>query len=253
MNGTPPISCMCLTFARPKIVLEEAIYSFLQQDYKGPKELIVLNDFEQQTIKFDHPEVKIINIPKRFKTVGEKRNACAALSTYNMLAVWDDDDIYLPHRLSFSVQMYDEKKRYFKPSKAWMMSDGILTGPKSNLYHSSGIWHRSLFDEVGGYAHMGSGQDMEIELKYEKLIPHKNYNNIKNEEIFYIYRWGGTGSYHLSGFGTDKANQKTGNDKVMDYALERLQAGKIASGEIMLNPSWKLDYPTLVKQYINSL
>jgi len=79
MNETPPVSCMCLTYGRPH-VLEEAIESFLRQDYDGVKELIVLNDLDCQTLRFDHPEVRMINVPSRFYTVGEKRNACAALA-----------------------------------------------------------------------------------------------------------------------------------------------------------------------------
>lgn len=249
MNDLVPISCMCLTFGRPKSVLDEAVHSFLQQDYKGKKELIVLNDYDQQTIKFDHPEVKIVNVNKRFKTVGEKRNACAALATYDMLAVWDDDDIYLPHRLSFSVKMFDENKRFFKPSKAWTLNNGILAGPKSNLYHSGGMWHRSLFDEARGYAHMGSGQDMELELRFEKIIGgDKNYDRIKPEEIFYIYRWSGTGSYHLSAFGMDKANNKPGNDRVFEYTTRHANVPK---GEVVLQPAWKMDYIDLVARHLN--
>ena len=53
----PPVSAMCLTYGRPH-VLEEAIHSFLKQDYLGPKEMIVLNDCDQQVLLFDHPEVK---------------------------------------------------------------------------------------------------------------------------------------------------------------------------------------------------
>ncbi len=102
-------SCICLTYARPD-VLEEAIYSFLQQDYSGPKELVILNDYDQQILEFDHPEVRVINLPKRLHTVGEKRNMAVALAAHDLLFVWDDDDIYLPHRLSFLLERFDPKR-----------------------------------------------------------------------------------------------------------------------------------------------
>ena len=38
----------------------------------------------EQTLEFDHPEVRVINAPVRFDSVGEKRNACAALASYGM-------------------------------------------------------------------------------------------------------------------------------------------------------------------------
>ena len=47
MDTNPPVSCFCLTYGRPRL-LEEAIHSFLQQDYAGPKEMIVLNDYADQ-------------------------------------------------------------------------------------------------------------------------------------------------------------------------------------------------------------
>lgn len=250
MNTTPPISCMCLTYGRPR-VLEEAIESFLRQDYKGEKELLVLNDLADQTLIFNHPQVHIVNIKRRFKTVGEKRNAAAALCYYDWLAVWDDDDIYLPHRLSYSMNMMEETKRYFKPSKALVLNDGKLSGPKSNLYYSSGIWHRSLFDQVRGHAHMGSGQDMEIETKFQEIVPKKNYDAIKPEEIYYLYRWSGTGSFHLSGFGRDtEKKKKPGNEQVADYIADQKKKGLVETGDIILNPNWKVDYLQLVKEYL---
>lgn len=113
MENQPAVSCFCLTYGRPG-VLEEAIHSFLQQDYAGPKEMIVLNDYADQILTFDHPEVQVINVSRRFRTVGEKMNAAAALASHDLLFVWDDDDVYLPHRLSFSVANFDTAKGFFK-------------------------------------------------------------------------------------------------------------------------------------------
>jgi glycosyltransferase involved in cell wall biosynthesis len=134
MDHQPAVSCICLTYVRPEL-LEEAICSFLQQEYGGPKELIVLNDYAKQTLIFDHPEVRVINLPRRFRAVGEKMNAAVALASHNLLFVWDDDDIYLPHRLSFSVEHFDPKKGFFKPNQAWFWSNATLHGPTENFFH----------------------------------------------------------------------------------------------------------------------
>jgi hypothetical protein len=251
----PPISCMCLTFARPRHLLDEAVFSFLQQDYKGEKELLILNDFPNQTIRFVHPQVTILNLPVRFRTLGEKRNAAAALCKYDLLAVWDDDDVYLPHRLSFSASKYDPKKRFFKPSRALVLDDRALSGPKLNMFHSGSIWHRSLFDEVGGYRHMGSGQDTDLEERFFRVIgPGKDYD-IAVEEIFYVYRWSGTSSYHMSGFGKDGegSKEKTGAEKVLDFALRQLAEDRIPRGDVRLEPHWAIDYVALVEEYVTRL
>src|SRR5438105_148799 len=144
MNEKESVSAMCLTYGRPEL-LEEAIECFLIQDYGGDKELIILNDLPEQILEFDHPQVRTINVPKRFRTLGEKRNAAAALASHDVLFVWDDDDIYLPHRLSYSIKMLERERGFFKPSKALVLNSGVLSGPKSNLFHSGSCWTRALF------------------------------------------------------------------------------------------------------------
>src|SRR6185369_2052068 len=164
------VSCICLTYGRPE-VLEEAIYSFLQQDYAGTKELIVLNDYPGQSLTFDHPDVQVINVTKRFRTVGEKRNVAVALASHDLLFVWDDDDIYLPHRLSFSVSRFEPGKGFFKPDKAWLWNDGKLSGPIKNVFHSGSCWSRDLFDAVQGYVAEDKGHDQIFERSLEQQFP----------------------------------------------------------------------------------
>jgi hypothetical protein len=40
----PGISCYCSTFGRPVNLVENSIQCFLDQDYDGPKELVILTD-----------------------------------------------------------------------------------------------------------------------------------------------------------------------------------------------------------------
>jgi hypothetical protein len=252
MKEKPPVSAMCLTYGRPHL-LEEAIESFLRQDYTGAKELLVLNDFPKQTLRFEHPEVKIINVGKRFHSVGEKRNACAALASYDMLMVWDDDDIYLPHRITFSMAKMNAQRGYFKPNKAFMLNNGVLSGPETNIFHSSAAFTRKLFNRVQGYPHIGSGQDVGLEQAIARIYSNKNYAITDAAEIFYLYRWHGTGSYHLSAFGGDKPGEVRGNRKVADYVHKQIAAGKVRVGEIELKPEWRQDYAALVEKYLKKL
>lgn len=250
MDSTPAVSCMCLTYGRPQ-VLEEAIYSFLKQDYAGTKELIILNDLPEQRLVLEHPEVAVVNVPRRFRTVGEKRNACAALASHDLLFVWDDDDIFLPHRLSYSVKMLDPAKGFFKPSKALTLNNGKVAGPNSNLYHSGSCFTKALFDQAHGYRHMGSGQDLDFEVAVEKIVGRpKNFNGIKPADIYYVYRWGGTNSYHLSGFGADRPGQTPGNRKVEQYVQRKIESGELSLGETILEPQWTCDYNRLVAEYL---
>ena len=219
---------MCCTHGRPHL-LEEAIKSFLRQDYPGSKELVILNDQPEQELVFEHPQVRIINIKKSFRSLGEKRNACAALCSHDWLFVWDDDDIYLPWRISWSMQMVDAQRPFFKADSSLILSDGVLSGPEQNLFHSSACFRRDLFDRVGGYPHMGTGEDLEFENRIAEMLQVPSLESVGSprEKLYYIYRWGGTGSYHVSWF--DAASS---HSKVLGHVAEALRLGQLPRGRI---------------------
>ena len=253
MDSLPPVSCFCLTYGRPRL-LEESIHSFLEQDYAGPKEMIVLNDYSDQVLELDHPEVQVINLPKRFRTAGEKMNAAAALASHDLLFVWDDDDVYLPHRLSFSVAGFDLAKGFFKADKAWSWNAGELGDPTKNIYHAGSCWSRRLFDAVGGYAAEGCGYDLLFEQQLESRFPGSTApRRVEPEEIYYVYRWSGTGSYHLSGFGSLRAGQNVGYAQVAARVDEQARRGEIPSGRVVLQPHWEQDYLRLIADRVAAL
>jgi len=222
------ISCYCITYNRPEL-LEEAIESFHRQDYLGEKELVILNDYVGQELIYEHPEVNILNCPKRFRTVGEKRNACIAMCSGDVIFPWDDDDISLPWRISVSLREKGRGK-YFKEKRAWLWQNSeIKPEPRYNNYPSMACWDRSLFEQVGGYSFMQSGQDIDLDKKFQKT-GERNVREISKEEIYYIYKFGGTGHPHLSSFGYGKGWEEIG----------RKEKGR--KEKIILSPKWKEDY-----------
>lgn len=249
----PPVSCLCLTYARPAL-LEEAIHSFLQQQYAGPKELLVVNDYEWQQLELDHPEVRIVNLPKRLRTVGEKMNLAVALAAHDLLFVWDDDDVYLPHRLALSVEHCTSDRGFFKPDAAWVWDSGTLRGPVGNLFHAASCWTRALFDAVGGYAAEGTGYDWEFETRIARAFPGATTPYaIRPEMIYYIYRWGGTGSYHMSAFGEYRPGENVGHQEVEAYVRRSAAAGDTRHGRITLAPRWQRDYRRVVSERIHAI
>ncbi len=131
-------------------LLEEAIECFLRQDYPGQKELIILNDYAEQTLVFDHPEVRVINVPQRLHSVGEKYKMAAGLASHDLIFVWHDDDIYLPHRLSYTVAHLNPTHAFFKADKAWSWNEGKVSGPDENNFHGGSCWRRELFEPGAG-------------------------------------------------------------------------------------------------------
>ena len=245
----PGVSCICPTYGRVKL-LEEAIESFLRQDYPGPKELIVLNDYAQQTLAFDHPDVRIINLPKRFHSVGEMYKAAVALASHDLIFVWHDDDIYLPHRLSYSVAHCDQDTAFFKANQAWFWNQGKLSGPEQNLFHGGSCWRRTLFSQVQGYPHIDNHYDREFEQLCQAENPSAiQVDQIEPNDIYYIYRWGGTGSYHLSALGANGQAQQN----VTVYIAQQAASGQIPQGPIQLKPHWQSDYLALVQAWLATL
>lgn len=253
MLEQPAVSCICPTYGRPEL-LEEAIYAFLCQDYPGRKELVVVNDYADQHLTCDHADVRVFNILKRFRTLGEKMNAAVALAAHDLLFVWDDDDICLPHRLRFSVARFEPQKGFFNPDKTWMWDNGEVSGPVKGLLHAGSCWSRARFDAVRGYGAQGSGQDRVFERRLAQHFPGSTTRyEIAPHDIYYLYRWAGTGSYHISGFGDSKAGLNVGHTQVEAFVHQQASQGYIRRGHIALQPHWHTDYRQLVAQALQAM
>jgi hypothetical protein len=74
------LAALCCTYQRPHL-LGQLIESFRRQDYPlSMRELIILDDAGQYENQHEDGW-RLISVPSRFATLGEKRNACAALAS----------------------------------------------------------------------------------------------------------------------------------------------------------------------------
>lgn len=223
LSDLPPVSCICLNAGYPEH-LEEAIYSFLQQDYDGPKELIILNDDPAQTLAYDHPEIKIVNLPQQVQFERGKWNAAVTFCTHDLIFVWNAADISLPHRISVSVKKISkaDDHLHFMPSTIFIWENERVSGPYHNLFHQGSCWSHRLFDQVGGF----KKADRNSALFNPQLCTtdQPRYDSLMSDEIFYIFR---------------RLNYVT--DKPLP-----------PSGEIQLNPHWQVDYAKLVQDHLTS-
>jgi hypothetical protein len=234
------VSCLCPTYNRAPDnlhLVEEAIESFLRQDYPN-KELIVLNDTPGQSLRFDHPDVRIVNSPVRCSSLGDKRNRMASLATGELLCVWDDDDISLPWRLSKSVQMLGDAE-YYNPRAYWFLDCGRLSHDhRTGTCYFASIYRKCTYEELGGTPDLSMGEDQAM---HEKLITRKMAERppLPVEEWYYIYRWG-VSPVHLSSMSGD----------TFYGALGKLP---IVSGEFTLEPHWEEEYTDMTRAYLFAL
>jgi glycosyltransferase involved in cell wall biosynthesis len=105
-QNCPPVSVVVATRDRPGL-LERAVASILAQDYPGAVECIVV---------YDHVEVRELDVPvtgdRTLKVIGNShrqglpggRNSGVDAAGGELLAFCDDDDIWLPAKLSRQVE-----------------------------------------------------------------------------------------------------------------------------------------------------
>lgn len=225
------IACIAATYKRPQL-LAHAIESFLRQDYPAElRELIVLDDADQYAPQ-GGKNWQIVSVPQRFRTLGEKRNASAALVSPDVDAycVWDDDDIYLPWHLTAAAQALADAD-YSIPTALYVDKRNRLERKENQyLFHGAWAFRRSAFEQVCGYPFIQSGQDQGL-LKRFKAAKLRRADPIQfDERPSYVYRWYTAHSSHLSAMGAN--------------GYERL--GATASDHVAeIKPAWDRDWVSL--------
>jgi glycosyltransferase involved in cell wall biosynthesis len=236
------VSCLCLTFNRfPAYghLLQECIESFERQDYTA-KELIIINDAPDQELICDAPQVTIINLPRRCSSLGEKFNLAATQAKGDILMNWDDDDIVLPHRISWSLDKLGNED-YYNSQRYWYLAGGKIHHNHSmGVCHGSGVFTRRAFDLVGGYPHVSGAQDLEMDVLFRT---HPKIKTVQHtpptpRDWYYIYRFGHQ-PVHLSGRAPHDEWYKT--------------IGTLGTvrGKFKIEPKWYEDYPKLIKDYLD--
>jgi hypothetical protein len=238
-TSLPGISCYCSTYGRPTYIIENCIQCFLEQDYAGPKELVILNDFDQQELIFEHPEVRIINHPSRITPLGRKFNYNIDLCKYDILATWEDDDVFLKNRLSYSYNHM--RNGIFHTSSGFYEVAHKNIIAIDNIYHSTHMFTRQLFNQAR-YTEENDTCDLDLSImsKFKTILGEENYTqHLKYEDLFYIYVWTGSMSYHGSGLGTSCKNiSKMAEDIVSTH----INSKHIDIGKIYLQPKLRYDF-----------
>jgi len=193
------IAAVCCTYLRP-FALGELVRCFQYQDYPY-RELIILDDAGQYE-DGEGENWRLVSLSRRFATLGEKRNAAAALVSPDVeaLAVWDDDDLYLPWALSASVAAL-RRAPWSRPSLVLHpTSDGSLRQHRTGgLFHGGWAYRRGLFQLLGGYAAVSNGEDQELAARLARThVGHADPIRL-GFRPFYVYRW--AGGWHLSNLG----------------------------------------------------
>jgi len=240
------VSCKCITYGRVEY-LEESLFSFLNQKYEGPSELLIVNDYPLQKLHFDHPNVRIINLDKTFNTIGEKENFAVSSCKYDTIAVWDDDDMALPNHLS-NINKFFPGHDLLHWNKGIFLHSNQIRAIRS-VGNSGIVYSKKKWKEIGGHPLENAGYDMSFVRKIEKSKGKICRAMPKDEEASWIYTWGG-GSYHMSGQGKDTPKRENVIVRHSRHIETLRERGKIPTGDIELKPKWKHDYKKMHSKFI---
>jgi hypothetical protein len=195
------IAAVCCTYLRPR-QLGRMIRCFERQDYER-RELVILDDAGQYD-RAHGDRWRLVSLADRFRSLGEKRNAAAGLVSPDVeaLAVWDDDDLYLPWALRASVAAL-RLAPWSRPSLVLHPEpDGSLRQHRTGgLFHGGWAYRRNTFEKCGGYPAMNNGEDQAMAARWIAAGTAYADPIRLGFRPFYVYTWG-TGQ-HLSGMGPD--------------------------------------------------
>lgn len=229
------ISVLTLTYQRHHL-LEEAIESYLRQDFLGESEMVIINDSPRVNYIFEHPSIRIINLDERFTSLGKKLSFGFLQCKYDYIYRLDDDDLLAPWALR----------------STW---DDIITHPEYDIYRSDGHYYfeHNSFKAISGNVNNGNvytkkyisriefpdisyGEDSVITYHFNGHI----YESHREHKTM-IYRWG-MSTYHISGMGdinNEARNEWT--DRIVETTDKNRKKG-FEEGVIILAPHFEQEY-----------
>ena len=231
-------SCVCITYGR-KELLEESIQMFLNQDFEGDSEMIIVNDEEGVNYEIesniDNKVIRIYNVPKRFSSIGSKRTYATNLAAGDIIMPWDDDDILLPNKISTIMN-------HIKDYDYWQCDTAYLETPnKVRQIHTPGHcaagFRLDTFIRLGGhYIDQYYDEDRDLKDRFIKNAIVK-VEPVAKEEIFFVCRRSPEALYQTTRIPIEKRHS----------SIEEKSRKQRIKGNVKLKPSLKRDYVSIYR------
>lgn len=235
-SALPFISVITVTCGRVHS-LESSVFSFLNQNYSGQHELVVLNTFPRQTLSLPNgsgKDVRVINLTERPANLGQARNRAIQEARGEVIVILDDDDYALPHHLAAFGDHFQKH-----PSEDWAWMDKQYWGWGSTIKDvvpgacPCFAFKKKAWEAAGGYPDLSVGEDR---LFIAKVTEKFSGQRIKMEgNPSFVYRWN-NGVYHTSGQGDDKPGTVGAYERFMRDVERRVMQKVEPVGDITLNP-----------------
>lgn len=216
MQTQPGVTAVVPTHNRPEL-MAKAVESILNQDYRGEIEVIVVFDACEPVL----PDVDLAPnrslralVNERTRGLAGARNTGIVEATHGLVASLDDDDEWLPSKLSRQIELLNQHPDAIMVGTAMVIDQngqmterpvpsnpvthsGLLRDRMAGLHSSSFVFRRNLFMDLGMVDEelpWSYGEDYDLLLRIAQItaIPVVNEPLVKvgwSEPSYFFGRW----------------------------------------------------------------
>jgi len=242
MKKEPLVTIITNTWGEHINLAEEAVASFLRQDYPHKKLMIVNTHQDPVILEGYYPEIEIYNIPDVFVSLCDKFLWGIDKVKEGLWGLFDDDDIALPWFISERVEAYLAHKTNGR---------GPVMVSHSNSYYSEknvikslvgNGWTNRLYEPIAVNEILRKYPDIKTKFEFDQQIVSCFPVNIDVVgRPAYIYRWD-SGSYHYSGSGAEGRAESWERGRAIAAEKRRTTPWQ---------PKWNRDYEQDVKDFLH--
>jgi len=202
---------VCPTYGRLHY-LGRVLAGFLSQTH-ADKELVFINDNKNITLQCNYSNVHCINLNTRI-ILPDKRNLGVAFGSYDLYMPHDDDDIFLPDRISNRVKIHTSEDVISTVDVTGYIVYHNMFEKVSAMSTTFCSYTREAFYQIGGYQHhQNIGDDQEF---YNKLCMDKRHKRL--ESVYdAVYNYSGV-NYHAT-FADQKDVDEIAYNQLVDMDL----------------------------------
>lgn len=209
------ILCLCPTYGKTPEVIANSIQCFLDQTYKEAHLFIYddlgnYRDAESITEELEG-RVTLVSVLQRSSGIVAKYERMLDLANflgidYDAIALWDDDDVYLPEHLANHVKTLVFPVDWSYPDNVYSTYGNMLRAePSGGRFWASLAITRNSFERIGGFVQSTLATfDQQSLAKFNALL----YRGIPDKESgpTYVFRWQDTKTIHAQHFMGDTVN-----------------------------------------------
>ncbi|MCR8842112.1 glycosyltransferase [Paenibacillus sp. SC116] len=229
------ISVLTITYRRPHL-LEEAIESFLRQDFSGESEMVIINDSPRVEYVFKHPQIRIVNVKEMFTSIGSKLKFGFSQCKYKYIYRLDDDDLLAPRALSHTWDDIIAHPGYeiYRSDGHYFFVDNKFKGIYSNV-NTGNVYTKNYLSRIE-IPDSSFGEDYTMTFSFNANI----YKSPREQKTM-IYRWG-MNTYHISGMGNiNEIARRAWTDLIVENVAKERNTS-VEEGLLMLRPHFQEDY-----------